>query len=472
MKARVRSALGTLVLLAAAGGALLWARHGVDQAGERERKDKESSERLFAFEAKDVQELTVEARGEATRLVRNEKGWRIPALDADADKAAADGVADRVADARRKVEVAAAGLDEKALATFGLARPRVRVEALLAGGKRDRLALGDKSGFDGSVYARAGEGPVVALSGDVEWWLDKPALDLRDRRLLPFEDADVARIEVAAPGLAYALLRADGKWRLSAPREEAADEATVGRILGALRGLRATGYRPAGDERALGLDRPRFTVRLVDPRGGERRLRAAEAPAAKGESGPRPLNARLDGRSEVASAAAGSLEELKVDLFALRDKTVLPFARDQVRALRVEEGGQVRLAAERAAGDGAERWTLTAPRVGPAAAGRVGGALYALSSLKAARFADESGARAAAHGLAPPSRAVVLLGEGGRELGRLELGREEGERVYARSSAAPRIVEVEKSALALLPSGPEDLEEKPAPSPGPGKEKD
>jgi len=473
MKARVRSALGTLLLLAAAGAALLWARHGLDEAGERERKDQESSERLFAFDAKEVQELVVEARGESTRLVRTEKGWRIPALDADADRAAADGVAERVAGARRKAEAAPAGADEKGLAGFGLARPRVRVEALLGGGRRERLELGDKSPFDGSIYARAGAGPVVALSGDVDWWLDKPQLDLRDRRLLPFEEADVARIEVVAPGLSYALARGDGKWRLASPREEAADEATVGRILGALRGLRATGYRPAGDDRALGLDRPRFAVRLVDPRGGERRLRAAEAPAAKGEAGPRPVNVRLDGRAEVASAAAGSLEELKVDLFALRDKTVLPFARDQVRALRVEEGGQVRLAAERAAGEGAERWTLTAPRTGPAAAGRVGGALYALSTLRAARFADESGASAPARGLAPAARAVVLLGEGGKELGRLEIGREEGERVYARSSASPRIVELEKSALALLPASPDDLEEKAAAgAPEKGKERD
>jgi len=325
MKARARTAVGTLVLLAAAGGALLYAWYGVERKGEAEAKGKEKAERIFAFEPAQVKELQVEAKGGSTHLVRDAGGWRIPALGEQADKNAVDPMVERLAGLKRKAEVAAAP-DGGALAGYGLAKPRVRIEATLEGGGKEALSLGDKNAFDGSLYVRAGAGPVLIVPGDVEWWLDKGTEDLRDRTLLRFDQ-------------------------------------------------------------------------------------------------------------------------------------------DKVKALRVEADGKVAWAVERqAAQAGAPAgWALTAPRRAPAQAAKVSSALQALSWVRALHFADDTGKRAAELGLDRPRRAFVLLGDGGKEIGRTELGKEAHDSAYARSSASPRILEVDKGAFSGISASADDVEEKPSP---------
>lgn len=327
MKARARTAVATLVLLAAAGGALLYAWYGVERKGEAEARGKEKAERIFAFEPAQVKEIQIEAKGGSTHLVRDAGGWRIPALGEQADKNAVDPLVERLAGLKRKAEVAAAP-DAAALAGYGLASPRIRVEAALEGGAKETLSVGDKNAFDGSLYVRAGQGPVFLVPGDVEWWLDKGTEDLRDRTLLRFDQ-------------------------------------------------------------------------------------------------------------------------------------------DKVKALRVEADGKVAWAVERQPAQQGKPagWTLTAPRRAPAQAAKVSSALQALSWVRALHFADDAGKRAAELGLDRPRRAFVLLGDDGKEMGRIELGVEAHDSVYARSSASPRILEVDRGAFSGIAASADDVEEKPAPPP-------
>lgn len=333
--------VSTLALLAGAAGALVYARYGVDERGERERKQKEREERLFSFEADGVRELTVTARGSTTHLARAGGGWRIPELSAEAEKASAEAIAEHVAGLKHKREAAPAGADARTLASFGLVPPRLRVEAVLADGRKEVLEVGEKSGFDGSVFARAGQGSVWAVPGDVDWWLDKSTFDLRSKVVLQFERSEVAAIRVEA--------------------------------------------------------------------GGKPLVSLEKRPAAPGAS---------------------------------------PGASDE--------------------------WTVTAPPPPPSAPvspSKISGLLYGLSSLRATRFVDETGAGAARAGLERPSRIVILSAAGGKELARLELGKAEGDRVPARASGSPRIVEVAAADLSVIPGGPADVVEKPAPAPDQKAEK-
>jgi len=179
MRARSRSLATTLALLVAAAGAVGLAWWGVDRRGAAEAARAEREQRLFAFEPGEVQELTVEAGADTTRLVRGEKGFRIPALDAEADPGAVDAILELFAHVRRKAVVAPPGADGKALAGYGLDRPRVRLEARLADGRAERLGLGERNPFDGSLYAQPTSGAVVLVPGELAWWLDKGPADLR-----------------------------------------------------------------------------------------------------------------------------------------------------------------------------------------------------------------------------------------------------------------------------------------------------
>jgi len=463
MKARARTALGTLVLVAAASAAVAVALR-VEKKGKEEKTRKETEEKLLSFDRAKVRELTVEAKGGTVHLVKAGEGWRITApVEADAERYAVDAILDKLATVRRRSEVSDAG----GLERFGLDHPSVRITAGLEGGGSAILALGETNSFDGSIFARVGSGPALVVGSDARWPLEKDLFDLREKRVLTLADQDVARLEVTGPKGQYALAREDGHWKASGPIADRADEATVNRILGALRGLRATRFVDApGPDRDYGLDRPRWTVRLTAPGGAVRTLSlGAPPPRKKGEPAEAVLYARVSGSRTLAAVANIAAKDLEADAFALRDKTVLPFDREKVAAVRLEsDGNAIEVQKKPAAPDAGpgDDWALTSPRAAPAQRWKMSSLLSTLSALRATRFADESGKSAGERGLASPSRTVTLLGADGKSLGRLEVGKEEGDKVYVRSSTGPRIYEVEKARLADLPRSADDLEEKPA----------
>jgi len=456
MTAGNRTLLSTLLLIALAAGAVAAAWFGIVKKDEAKDVKKAAEEKLYAFGPAKVKAITVEAKGETTALARSGDGWRLESpVPAAAERATVESIVDKVAELRRKSSITQAP-DAAALVRYGLSKPRAKVTLTLEDGKKETLSLGDENAFDGTAFVQTTGGAVELVPGDVKWSVERSTFDLREKRLLPFEDKDLQRVSVVTPRLSYELVREGDAWRLDAPAKERADDTTVSRVLGAIRGLRATAFlRPPQDDRALVLDRPRWKVKLVSG-GGTRTLvmnekareRAGEATAPHGEeTGPRPLHAKLEGAAEVAVLAAGSVKDLEQDLFALRDKSVLHFDREKVAAAKFTVGGS----------------TFEARK--DSTAGRLAGLLWTLWSLKAKAFVDETGRSLAEHGLDSPARQVALLGADGKELDRLYVSADRGGKTFARSASSPRIVEIEGSALESLPKSPQDLSETPEPKP-------
>ena len=468
MTAGNRTLLSTLLLIALAAGAVAAAWFGIVKKDEAKDVKKAAEEKLYAFGPAKVKAITVEAKGETTALARSGDGWRLESpVPAAAERATVESIVDKMAELRRTSSIAQAP-DAAALVRYGLSKPRAKVTLTLEDGKKETLLLGDENAFDGSAFVQTTGGAVELVPGDVKWSVERSAFDLREKRLLPFEDKDLQRVSVVTPRLSYELVREGDAWRLDAPAKERADDTTVSRVLGAIRGLRATAFLlPPQNDRALGLDRPRWKVKLVSG-GGTRTLviggeaggeasekagekageRAGGASAPHGEeTGPRPLHAKLEGAAEVAVLAGGAVKDLEQDLFALRDKSVLHFDREKVAAAKFTVGGSAFEARK------------------DSTAGRLAGLLWTLWSLKAKAFVDETGRSLAEHGLDHPARQVALLGADGKELDRLYVSADRGGKTFARSASSPRIVEIDGSALESLPKSAQDLSETPEPKP-------
>jgi len=461
MKARTRTAVTALALLVAAAAAVGLAFLGVEKPRQAEEARKQAEEKVVALDPARATAIAVEAKGGTVRLARAPgQPWRVVApVEAPADASAVQSLLDAVGGLARLSRVTDPGAP---LAAFGLDPPRARVTISLEGGGEESIALGTDNPFDTSVYVRAGQGGVDRVSGAARWSLEKDLFDLRDKRLLPLEEGAVTRLEVKGGKVPYVLARAGGGWRLASPLSDGADEVAVGRILGALRDLRATRFVDApGQDRDRGLDRPRWTVKLTDP-SGERVLVAG----AGSRKEPGVLYARVAGARALAAIPETALAPLDADLLSLRDRSAVAFDHEKAAAVRIEAGGaSIELQKRPGSDGGLPAWSLTAPRAAPALAWKVSGLLFGLTSLRATRFADETGARAAAYGLDRPTVVVTVLGAGGEALGKLEVGREEGETAFVRGSRSPRILEVTKASLSQIPKSAEDLEEKPAPAP-------
>jgi hypothetical protein len=233
----------------------LYAYFGVMRAGEQEAKAKERSAQLFPAAAAEgpsagsaFKSLTVKASGQTTTLQHGAKGWTLTSpVQAPADAQVVEAIVSALTHDKFKQTV-----DEhptKAdLAKYGLDAPRFQVTATFqkAGGPAQTFTLegGIENPFDGSVYARrGGEDAVRVVNGALELALEKSTFQLRDKRLVPFAEDALARIDLSGKGHALALTKdAASHWRLAAPIQERADDTAVKALWNALQTNRATAF--------------------------------------------------------------------------------------------------------------------------------------------------------------------------------------------------------------------------------------
>lgn len=239
------------------------------------------------------------------------------------------------------------------------------------------------------------------------------------------------------------LARAGSEWHLRAPEDRPVPTETGRALVQAILDVRATRLLPsASDPRALGLDPPRATLRVLSTppaSAGEgeplERIETLEIGAE--QAGVVHVRRLEDGAiAEIPTAAAGALLPSAI---SLRSMEVFDFAPDQVGALRVERPGLVQRL--RRTGDGA--WQLVEPTgEGLAADGALADELAEqLGGLKAERWVAPDAGQG--YGLAAPRLVVeaeltaapgpVGAGDAAARSARVELGARAGAGSFARA---------------------------------------
>ncbi len=447
MNQKTRSLVTLLVLAGVGAGIGLYAWYGVHLAQEQEKEQKELSAKLFTFDKKTVKRIVVTAKGQTSTVVPGEgEQWKLVSpVTTPADKSTVDALVERMTQLKSKSMV-----EEKAqdLAKYGLASPKLKVTLQLEDGSELVFRAGDDNQFDNSVYvATADSSDVIQAEGNFKWALEKDAFDLRDKRVAPFEDADVTALKVRAGDRRYALKKVDGKWQLATGG--AADETTVNRLLGTLRNLRATRFDtdtlgPADGER-YGFQSPAAVVELTA------NGKLLEVTFGRTEAdGVSKFWARRADATFAAEINETAINDLKVSDFDLQDKTVLAFDDAQVHGLKLTAGGET-FVVERVKNDEGkpgDDWTFQGG--GAVKKWKASSIVTALRNLKAAAFTEENATDLAKYGLASPAKSVTLL-----------VGQENGSNLYVKTAASNRVLEVEKTRLSELPASRADLAEPP-----------
>jgi hypothetical protein len=477
MKQRTRSLITLVALLALTTGAGLFAYYGVEKKQEQEKTEKEKKEKLFPdFDKAKIAQVTVTAKNETTVLARTKPdGWTIiTPLTAAADKGVVDSLVDKVGSLTQKSVVEQGSKD---LARYGLAKPAVKVALKTEEGKELVLRAGDENGFDSSIYATTGDSSdVVQVAGGFKWALEKSTFDLRDKKILPFADTDATALEVTLDDARFTLAKREGKWHVSAPIADRADEQVVSRMLGSLKNLAATSFvtDAAGPDAIAqyGLDKARLEV-VVTLNGGVRLTLAA---TQKEVQGAKKSFARRHEGTFIAEIPEALFKDLDIKPADLRDKSLLSFDKDKVMRVTFHfDSATLTLERKKPETDGgrADDWAITAPAAGEAKKWKMNSVLWGLSSMKAASIVDDPKTDLEQYGLKEPLRTVSLFDGEGKELGTVAFGKEEADKVFARNVADSRIFRVDRARLNELPASRADLEElkydagRPPPTPPP-----
>ena len=210
-------------------------------------------------------------------------------------------------------------------ADLGLAQPAIVGAVDFADGNSETFRVG-AAGPGGRWYACRIDDRLVALGDTAVTLLERPAQQFRDHRLQPF-GIGVSRLRwKARDGQVLRVERKSDDWHLVEPAEGRLSD-TAAALLARLLGARAAGLGdvPAerGDERA---------------RMGTLELVSTDGTAVTLELWPR--QAISSDRPYVLALLPEDLQFLSLDVDILLTRRLVDFDADQVRSLRVDQGGR------------------------------------------------------------------------------------------------------------------------------------
>jgi len=322
-----------LAAVAAALAAFIWLYEVEGEAARQQRARDE--QRMFpALEASEVAWVEFEtADGVPVRAEREGGRWQLVRPVAfPADPVTLDALASGLADLTWEGQIEAG----QPAAIYGLGDAARKVDFGTTE-ERHTLRMGNPTPLGGNTYIARGEGEGVFT---VPTWRTnafvKPLLDLRDRRVLAFDESSVRRLELRWPGGApVGIVRTEDGWQLIEPLETPADGARVDRLLSDLAYLRADDFVdvPTPDAEAA-FDPPDFelTLTLAPPGGGEpgRTLRFALAQAD--EQGRRLARGSHPTRYVVV---AERIDDFPRELVAYRERQLAAFVPSEAERVEV-----------------------------------------------------------------------------------------------------------------------------------------
>jgi hypothetical protein len=294
---------------------------------------------------------------------------------------------------------------------------------------------------------------VVAAAYFLLDWRDrqKEQAEQAAKRLYQVKETEISSLTLKKGPQVIRLEKKDGTWRLTEPVHDTADKEVVQSVLTTLAYL--TRNRELGEEKdfqPFGLDNPGLIVRFTVPGHEHQVLVGAPTPGRQG------YYVLKDQNKNVMIISAADKESLDRPLTAWRDKTLLAFTPDKVKALKIRvDAHHVDL--QKTSPDA---WTWLGKEQIRVRADRVDSLLRRLDLARIKDFIIEfPGAKdLASCGLAPRPKGEIILEEGEHKAALL-LGDTQKDAIYARRGSGGPIFLVEerlKKDIGQALSGLED----------------
>lgn len=266
---RFRGLLVAVVLLAALGVGLYFSNK--EKAAEAAKPPADAPPKILALTEGDITKVALKKKGADETVLEKANGkWQLTAPKPyPADQDAANQLVASVANVSgdRVVEDKASNLS-----AYGLNAPALEVDITGKGGKVSKLEIGDDTPTNSGSYAMVqGDPRVFTVASYVKTGVDKSANDLRDKRLLAFDQDKVSRVELIAKKQDIEFGRDKDQWQIVKPKPLRADGVQVDEMLRKLKDAKMDLSLSDEDAKkavaAFAAGMPVATVKLTDPSG-------------------------------------------------------------------------------------------------------------------------------------------------------------------------------------------------------------
>ena len=226
-----RGLLAAVIVLAALGGALYWSNKKKKAEAD---KPTDTSTKILTIPEDQIKDVTIKKTGtDPIVLHKSDDGkWQLTApkpqrADQDTAKSLISSLSTLNAD---KV------VEDKSsdLSAYGLNAPTLNVTVLKKDGKTADFLVGDDTPTGGGAYAKlAGDPHVYTIASYVKTSIDKTPNDLRDKRLLTFDQDKLTRVDLQpAKGEAIEFGKNNqNDWQILKPKPMRADGSQVEELI-------------------------------------------------------------------------------------------------------------------------------------------------------------------------------------------------------------------------------------------------
>ncbi len=184
------------VLLAGLSGLLWWSNK--TEAAKANKPPADAAPKVMALKEADIQQIEIKKRdGTDTVLKRDDGKWAITApKPLGADQSSVDSLTSAATDLVSERMVDDHPTD---LASYGLSPAADDITFTLKNGQTKKLVIGDSTPTGSAVYAMAsGDPKLYTMSSFNKDSFDKSSKDLRDKRLMTFDQDKISRVELNA----------------------------------------------------------------------------------------------------------------------------------------------------------------------------------------------------------------------------------------------------------------------------------
>lgn len=224
------------LLLAGLGGSIWWTNRQPAESIDTSKVPNNSVKLMSLLEA-DLTEVKVQIKGEAPRIYRkdlNSQKWNLVSEQEKDPSYRTDGEAVMNVINSSSTFPTDKMVDENAtdLIQYGLDPPQIVVDIKDKNGKAERVHLGDDTPVGQMAYAaKPGSKKVYTVAKYLKEGISKSAFDVRDKHLLPLDEAKVTRMEWSRKGEALEFGKnAQGEWQILKPEPMRVDNLAAGEL--------------------------------------------------------------------------------------------------------------------------------------------------------------------------------------------------------------------------------------------------
>ena len=434
-----------LVILAGLGGYLYVVEF---PAAEHDIKQETEQKQLLTFPEAAITGLAVTTAQGPVQLTRADTGqWTITApLQTEADTREVQALIRALVTGKvsRAVAERSAGL-----APFGLEQP-VTTVTVTAGAQQDTLAIGDSGPLSNTLYVlRGSDGKVLLTDLAPKDFVNKSLLMFRRKDILRFVQNDVERVRLTYPPteiVIYNLGKGKPKpsWKIRYPIEAEADQTEVRSLMFRLEDLKALSIIDPGPERdavakTLTTSKLKITLHTAE---GDQTVQLYQPNPQSGEA-----IAETTPEAPLYRISPTAIKDLTKDLFTLQDKRLLGVEYTDVAMLSVRTRDH-RYVLINQSGE----WVLEdrpTDKISQEAADLL---VSRVANLPAEEQVLKQSSPLAPYGLLAPAAEFIATGKDGKVVGKLTLGNQAGNLIYATGDRLQGIFQARPDLLTQIPS--------------------